>query len=74
MVSVIKDGHFQKHCTAAVGVVYHCSTLVKVKVDLCPVSDHRDPAAAKNIAHGSDYPVTSYIFYYLKSGLRCLKC
>ena len=64
-----KVSHFQKHCTAAVGVVYHWSTLVKVKVDLCPVSDHRGPAIVKDNAHGSDHPVTSYMFYHLKSGL-----
>ena len=64
-----KIGHFQKHCTAAVGVVYHWSILVKVKVDLCPVSDHRGPATVKDNAHGSDHPVTSYMFYHLKSGL-----
>ena len=54
-----KVGHFQKHCTVEVGVVYHCSILVKVKVDLCPVSDHRGPAIVKDSAHGSDHPVTS---------------
>ena len=64
-----KVGHFQKHCTVEVGVVYHCSILVKVKVDLCPVSNHRGPAIVKGNAHGSDHSVSSYIFYHLKSGL-----
>ena len=30
-----------------------------------PVSDHRGPAVAKNIAHGSDHPVTRVSDQYL---------
>ena len=60
------------------GVVYHCSMLVKVKVDLCPVRrynyvisfssiasvrscDQRAPTIAKDGAHESECPATTYI-------------
>ena len=38
MVSVSKNGHFQKHSTTEMGVAIIPCTLEKVTVDLCPVS------------------------------------
>ena len=62
MVSVSKGWSFPEALYCRSGCGYHCSILVK---DLCPVSDHRGPAIVKDSVHGSDHPVTSYIFYHL---------
>ena len=51
MVSVSKGWSLPEILTAVVGVVL--PLLVKVKVDLCLVSDHRSPAIVKDNAHGS---------------------
>ena len=51
MVSVSKGWSFPEalYCRSGCGL----PLLVKVKVDLCPVSDHKSPAIVKDNAHGS---------------------